>query len=61
MDGVSVVKVEHARYKDGRVGLRTFKTQARFRNLKVTDPAGKVLFEGVPDLPATTVDWLPDS
>jgi len=61
VDGASVAKVEHDRYKDGRVGLRTYKTQARFRNLKVTDPAGKVLFEGLPDLPAKVVDWIVDS
>ena len=61
VDGVSIVKVDHERYKSGRVGLRTFKTQARYRNLKVTDPAGKVLFEGLPELPARAVDWIPDS
>ena len=61
VDGVSVVKLDHDRHKAGRVGLRTFKTQVRFRNLKVTDPTGKVLFEGLPDLPAKTVDWLLDS
>jgi hypothetical protein len=35
----------------GQVGLRTVGTAARFRNIKVTDPAGKVLFEGLPTLP----------
>jgi hypothetical protein len=35
----------------GQVGLRTVGTAARFRNLKLTDPAGKVLFEGLPPLP----------
>jgi serine/threonine protein kinase len=61
VDGASVAKVEHNRYKDGRVGLRTYKTQARFRNLKVTDPSGKVLFEGLPEMPAKVVDWIVDS
>jgi WD40 repeat protein/tetratricopeptide (TPR) repeat protein len=36
----------------GQVGLRTFGTAGRFRNIKVTDPKGKVLFEGLPELPA---------
>jgi hypothetical protein len=35
----------------GQVGLRTVGTAARFRSLKVTDQAGKVLFEGLPPLP----------
>ena len=39
------------RFSDGRLQLRTWSTTARFRNIKVTDPAGKVLLEGMPDLP----------
>jgi hypothetical protein len=35
----------------GRVGLRTWDTSARFRNIRVVDPQGKVLFEGLPPLP----------
>jgi hypothetical protein len=38
----------------GRVGVRTVSTAARFRNFKVTDPAGKVLFEGLPPLPGAS-------
>jgi serine/threonine protein kinase len=34
----------------GRVGLRTWNSVYRFRNIKVTDPSGKVLLEGLPDL-----------
>jgi hypothetical protein len=34
----------------GGVGLRTYQTAARFRNVKVTGPADKVLFEGLPPL-----------
>ncbi len=33
----------------GAVGVGTWATQARFRNLKVTDLAGNVLHQGVPD------------
>ena len=38
------------RFVDGRIGLATWSTSARFRNIKVTDPAGKVLWQGLPDL-----------
>jgi eukaryotic-like serine/threonine-protein kinase len=34
----------------GAVGFRTWQTKVRFRNIKVTAPDGKVLWEGVPDL-----------
>jgi WD40 repeat protein/tetratricopeptide (TPR) repeat protein len=34
----------------GAVGLRTYLTTARFRNLRVTAPDGTVLFEGLPPL-----------
>jgi hypothetical protein len=34
----------------GAVGFRTWATSARFRNIKVTAPDGKVLWEGVPEL-----------
>jgi hypothetical protein len=34
----------------GCVGLMTWLGSYRFRNIKVTDPAGKVLLEGLPDL-----------
>jgi serine/threonine protein kinase/tetratricopeptide (TPR) repeat protein len=34
----------------GFVGLMTWSAPFRFRNIRVTDPAGKVLLEGLPDL-----------
>jgi tRNA A-37 threonylcarbamoyl transferase component Bud32 len=34
----------------GRVGLRTVHSAYRFKNLRVTDPDGKVLWEGLPAL-----------
>ncbi|MBI3410232.1 MAG: DUF1080 domain-containing protein [Planctomycetes bacterium] len=34
----------------GKVGLRTFNTKARFRDIKVTDPAGNELWSGLPQL-----------
>lgn len=35
----------------GRVGLHTLDAACRFRNLRVTDPAGGVLWAGLPTLP----------
>jgi serine/threonine protein kinase len=61
IDGEAIFKVEHAVHKDGLVGLRTFGTEARFRNLRVTDPIGKVRFDGLPELPPKKVDWILDS
>jgi WD40 repeat protein len=43
----------------GAVGLITWSTAVRFRNIRVTDPAGNLLFEGLPDLPAAADQWLP--
>jgi hypothetical protein len=40
----------------GCVGLRTCLSTFRFRNIKVTDPDGKVLLEGLPDLSFPTKD-----
>jgi hypothetical protein len=37
-------------HSTGRVGLRTYGSTFRFRNIKVTDPQGNVLLEGLPDL-----------
>jgi serine/threonine protein kinase/FKBP-type peptidyl-prolyl cis-trans isomerase/WD40 repeat protein len=34
----------------GRVGLSTWKTSCRFRNIVVKDPKGTILLEGLPDL-----------
>jgi Domain of Unknown Function (DUF1080) len=37
---------------EGRVGFRTSDTVVRFRNISVTAPDGKVLWQGLPDLEA---------
>ncbi len=37
-------------HRKGAVGIGTWATQARFRNLRVTDLAGNVLFAGIPDI-----------
>ena len=36
------------RHPKGRVGLQTFGSSVRFKNIKVTSPEGKVLWEGPP-------------
>jgi hypothetical protein len=36
----------------GAVGFRTWATKVRFRNIRVTSPDGRILWEGVPDLDA---------
>jgi hypothetical protein len=38
------------RHASGLVGLRTWGGVYRFRNIKVTDPDGKVLLQGLPDV-----------
>ena len=44
----------------GKVGIGTWSTQARFRNLKVTDLEGRVLYQGLPaelSGPAVANSW----
>jgi serine/threonine protein kinase/formylglycine-generating enzyme required for sulfatase activity len=38
------------RFTHGRICLFTFAAASRFRRIKVSDPEGKVLFEGLPEL-----------
>jgi FKBP-type peptidyl-prolyl cis-trans isomerase FklB len=40
------------RFTHGLIGLGTWEAAGRFRDVKVTDPAGKVLWEGLPELAA---------
>lgn len=44
---------------NGKVGVGTWMTKARFRNIKVTALDGKVLFEGLPEVPrySTARHW----
>jgi hypothetical protein len=44
----------HPLFSTGRIGLMTQGNRARFRHIRVTDPEGKVLFEGLP-----RVDYAP--
>ena len=47
------------RHPRGQVGLRTCCSAFRFRNIKVTAPDGKTLWEGLPDLPGQPRSSLP--
>jgi serine/threonine protein kinase len=51
LDGKLFFAFDDNRFLNGRVGMRTFRTTVRFKNIKVTDPEGAVLWEGLPDLP----------
>ncbi len=48
-----------ARFTHGRIGLSTWNAAARFRRIKVSDPQGKVLFEGLPELPPASNNTTP--
>jgi alpha-N-arabinofuranosidase len=51
---------EAGRHLSGRVGVGTWATKARFRNLRVASLDGKTLYEGLPQIrsaPATAHSW----
>lgn len=50
LDGDKIFDVNAKAPPAGLVGLMTWDAPFRFRNIKVTDPGGKVLLEGLPDL-----------
>jgi hypothetical protein len=50
LNGTLLAEAQDPRHPQGAVGLRMWRTTARFRNLKVTAPDGTVLFAGVPRL-----------
>ncbi|MGL4422549.1 MAG: family 16 glycoside hydrolase, partial [Gemmataceae bacterium] len=51
VNGKQVAIDQGLRHPNGRLGLRSSGGFAEFRNIKVTDPAGQVLWEGLPELP----------
>ncbi len=51
LNGVLQFKKTDAQFAHGRICLFTDLAAARFRRIKVSDPQGKVLFEGLPQLP----------
>ena len=60
LDDKLLFDCDEPRSTQGAVGLMTSGlSPTRFRNIRVTDPDGKVLFEGWPELPPSTEQWLP--
>jgi hypothetical protein len=60
LDGKPILEATDGQHARGCVGLRSWDTANRFRNLKVTDPQGKVLWEGLPTLRPTEHEQLAD-
>jgi anti-sigma factor RsiW/antitoxin (DNA-binding transcriptional repressor) of toxin-antitoxin stability system len=52
LDDALWIECEKLMVPNGRVGLRTMNAVCRFRNCRVTDPAGAVLWAGLPTLVA---------
>jgi hypothetical protein len=50
IDGSPVLEYAGIPAAAGQIGLRTLESAGRFRNIKVTDRQGKILFEGLPKL-----------
>jgi hypothetical protein len=57
LDGVKLYAFPAEKFRAGKVGLETFGSDYRFKNIKVSAPDGTVLLEGLPDLaPAPVPD-----
>ncbi|HVX12061.1 MAG TPA: hypothetical protein VHC22_12845 [Pirellulales bacterium] len=52
LDGKPIASFELQRLRRGRLGLATWDSAYRFRNILVKSPEGNVLLEGLPDLDA---------
>lgn len=52
IDGQRQFNEDDSRFTRGRIGLWANKATGKFRNIKVTSRAGKILWNGLPDLPA---------
>lgn len=50
LDGQKLFEERIDGFDRGGIGFRTYSCTARYRNIRVTDPSGKVLFEGLPNL-----------
>ncbi len=59
LDDTLLFQYEETNNPRGAVGLLTSLAAARFRNLRVTDPAGNLLFEGLPRLMGPAGQWPP--
>jgi formylglycine-generating enzyme required for sulfatase activity/serine/threonine protein kinase len=51
LDGALQFEQTNPQFTNGRICLFTWATSARFRRIKISDPQGRVLFEGLPELP----------
>jgi len=56
LDGKLIFAFKDDRFPAGGIGLATWNSVVRWRNLKVTAPDGKVLWEGFPELPTSATD-----
>ena len=51
-----VIELVDDRHPRGRVGLRTFGSSFRFKNIKVTSPDGRTLWEGLPAVASASAE-----
>jgi hypothetical protein len=51
LNGKRVADCANLPYANGRVGIQGNGTAARFKNIKITAQDGKVLFQGLPQIP----------
>ncbi|ODA29971.1 protein kinase domain-containing protein [Planctopirus hydrillae] len=51
LDGTQVLTMTDPHRLQGKVGFASWNSAVRFRNIRVTDPQGNLLWEGAPDLP----------
>jgi serine/threonine protein kinase/WD40 repeat protein len=58
-DDQLVFEFEDRENPKGAVGLMTWTTAVRFRNIRVTDPGENLLLDGLPALPAAAGQWPP--
>ena len=59
LDGDLLFEQTDARFTHGRICLYTWNAAARFRRIKISDPQGKLLFEGLPELPPASNSTTP--
>ncbi len=60
LDDQLVVSGQDARRLKGYIGLRTWNETGKYRNVKLTSPDGKVLWQGLPDIAVAEPSADPD-
>jgi serine/threonine protein kinase len=50
LDGEQLIEGTDGRFTEGRIGLGSYDTAVRFRNIEVKDPGGGIMFRGIPEL-----------